>query len=310
MSDFITTSFVQDYKTTVMMLSQQMGSRLRGLVTTDTYIGKAGKAVEQFGITRAQKRLARHADTPIMDVPQGSRWVFPVDYEWADLIDDQDKLRMAIDPTSPIAQAGAVAMGRAIDDEILAAFYADAKGGQNGTTTISFGNAPITGQTVTASQLVSTDVGGTATGMNVEKLREGKRILMANNVDLDQEEIWCIITSKEHDALLGLTQVTSTDFNDRPVLVDGKVVRFLGINFKHMEFTDTNSFANTASMLNSTARLVPMFTPKAMHLGIWEDTVAKMSEREDKGYAIQVYLRQTIGATRIDESRIVQITCT
>lgn len=300
MTDFITTSFVQDYKTTVMMLTQQMGSRLRPLVTSDTYKGKAGKAVEQFGVTKAQKRQARHADTPLIEVPQYARWVFPVDYEWADLIDDQDKLRMAIDPTSPIAQAGAFAMGRAIDDEILLALYADAKTGQNGSDTTSFD---------TSGQVVASSVGGTGTNMNIEKLREAKRILMANNVDLDQEEIWCVVTSKEHDALLALTQVTSLDFNDRPVLVEGRVQRFLGINFKHMEFTDSTAFANTAGMKTGSDRYVPLFTPKALHLGIWEDTTAKMSERADKGHAIQVYLRQTIGATRIDEKRIVRIQC-
>jgi Phage capsid protein len=300
MADQITTAFVQDYKTTVMMLTQQMGSRLRNLVTFDTYTGKAGKAVEQFGATKAVKRTARHADTPLIDVPQNARWVFPVDYEWADLIDDQDKLRMAIDPTSPIAQAGAMAMGRAMDDEILGAFYGTAKTGENGTTNTTFD---------TTNQIVGPNVGGTSSGLNVAKLREAKRILMANNVDTVAEKISCVITSKEHDSLLNEIQVISTDFNDKPVLVDGLVQRFLGIDFYVMEFSDTTAFDNASAMLNSTNRYVPLFTQKAMHLGLWNDTEAKMSERDDKGYATQVYLRSTVGATRIDEKRIVRIEC-
>lgn len=300
MADFITTSFVQDYKTTVMMLAQQNGSRLRGLVTMDTYTGKAGKAVEQFGATKAVKRTSRHADTPAIDVPQYARWVYPVDYEWAALVDDQDKLRMAIDPTSPIAQAGAMAMGRAMDDEILRAFYATALTGENGTTTTAFD---------TSGQIVGPNTGGTSSGMNVAKLREAKRILMANNIDLDTEPITCLITSKEHDALLNEIQVISTDFNDRPVLVDGRVQRFLGINFKHIEFGDATAFDNSTTMLNSTNRYCPLFVPLAMHVGIWNDTEARMTERSDKGYAMQVYLRSTVGATRIDEKRIVRIEC-
>lgn len=300
MTDFITTAFVQDYKNTVIMLAQQEGSRLRDLVTMDTYTGKAGKAVEQFGVTKAIKRTSRHADTPLIDVPQDARWVFPVDYEWASLIDDQDKLRMAIDPTSPIAKAGAMAMGRAMDDEILLALYADAKTGENGTTTTSFS---------TGTQIVGPNVGGTATNLNVAKLREVKRLFMANDVDLDREQITMIVTSSEADALLGETQITSVDFNDRPTLVDGKVTRFLGINFKHMEFTNTEVFDNTAGMLNGTNRYCPAFIPSAMHVGIWDDTVAKMSERDDKGYATQVYLKSTIGATRLDEKYIVRVEC-
>ncbi len=207
---------------------------------------------------------------------------------------------MAIDPTSPIAQNGAFAMGRAMDDELLAAFYGTAKTGENGTDSTTFD---------TSNQVVGPNVGGTSTNLNVAKLREAKRILMSNDIDLDVEPVWMIITSKEADALLAETQIVSTDFNDRPVLVDGKVTRFLGINFKHMEFTNTAAFSNTASMLNSTNRYCPLFTPLGMHVGIWEDTVAKMSERDDKGYATQVYLRNTVGATRIDEKRVVRVEC-
>lgn len=300
MTDFITTAFVQDYKSTVMMLAQQQGSRLRDLVTSDSYRGKAGKAVEQFGKSKAQKRTQRHADTPLMDVDQNARWVFPVDYEWADLIDDQDKLRMAIDPTSPIAQSGAWAMGRSVDDEIIGALYGTAKTGENGTTSTIFD---------ATNQIVGPNVGGTSTNLNVAKLREGKRIFMANNIDLDMEPLWMLITSKEADAMLAETQIISTDFNDRPVLVDGKVTRFLGINFRHIEFTDSVAFDNYASMLNSTNRYCPLMTQRAMHLGVWEDMIAQMSKRDDKGYSTQVYLRQTIGATRIDEKRIVRVEC-
>ncbi len=300
MTDFITTAFVQDYKTTVMMLAQQEGSRIRDMVTSDAYRGMAGKAVEQFGKSKAQKRTSRHADTPLMDVNQDARWVYPVDYEWAELIDDQDKLRMAIDPTSPIAQAGAWAMGRAIDDEILGAFYGDAKTGQTGSTTTQFD---------TSNQVVGPNFGGTSTNLNVEKLREGKRLFRANNIDLQREKLAMVLTSKELDALLGLTQVINTDYNDRPVLVDGEVNRFLGIDFRHMEFTDSAAFDNYASMLNGSNRYCPLFVARAYHLGVWEDTMAKMSERADKGYAIQVYMRETIGATRIDEKRAVRVEC-
>jgi len=300
MVDYITTAFVQDYKTTVMMLAQQEGSRLAPLISRDTYRGKAGKAVEQFGKSKAQKRTSRHGDTPLNPTPQDARWVFPVDYEWADLIDDQDKLRMAIDPTSPIAIAGSWAMGRAMDDEVLGAFYGTAKTGENGTTNTVFDST---------NQIVGPNVGGTATNLNVAKLREVNRIFMANNIDLGREKVKMLLTSKEHDSLLAETQITSLDFNDKPVLVEGRVVRFLGIDFVQMEFTDTTSFDNASAMLNSTNRYCPAWVERGMHVGVWEDTVAKMSERDDKGYATQVYLKSTVGATRIDEKRVVRVEC-
>ncbi|MCB2012421.1 MAG: hypothetical protein KDF64_17850, partial [Geminicoccaceae bacterium] len=72
-----------------------------------SYSGKAAKAVEQVGPVTARKRTTRHADTPLISTPADARWVFPVDYEWGDLIDDEDKLRTLIDPQSPYAQNGA-----------------------------------------------------------------------------------------------------------------------------------------------------------------------------------------------------------
>ena len=123
MSFNVTTHFVQQYTTNVQLLLQQKGSKLRGTVSTGSYSGKAAKAVEQVGAVNAQKRTQRHGDTPLISTPSDARWIYPVDYEWADLIDDQDKLRMLIDPQSSYAQNGAYALGRAMDDEIISAFF-------------------------------------------------------------------------------------------------------------------------------------------------------------------------------------------
>ena len=55
------------------------------------------------------------------------------DYEYADLIDDQDKVRLLVDPTSTYARAAAAAMGRAMDDVIIAAAIGPAKPGKDGS---------------------------------------------------------------------------------------------------------------------------------------------------------------------------------
>jgi hypothetical protein len=68
-----------------------------------------------------------NSDTPLMDTPHTRRMVTMTDYEYADLIDSQDKIRMLADPTSTYARAAAAAMGRAMDDVIIAAMYGAAK---------------------------------------------------------------------------------------------------------------------------------------------------------------------------------------
>lgn len=291
MSFNITTHFVQQYTTNVQLLLQQKGSKLRNAVTVGSYTGKAAKAIEQVGPVTAQKRTIRHGDTPLISTPADARWVFPVDYEWADLIDDQDKLRMLIDPTSSYSQNGAYALGRAMDDEIITAFFADAKTGENGSTTTAFG----------ANQDVVVATGSTgATGLNISKLREAKKILMANEVDIDNDPLFCIITAQQHDDLLNEAQAISLDYNTRPVLVDGKITAFMGFNFIHTERLPLNS---------STQRRVPAFAKSGMHLGLFNDINTMISERADKGYATQVYVKGTFGATRTEEGKVVEIVC-
>ena len=292
MSFNVTTHFVQQYTTNVQLLLQQKGSKLRGTVSTGSYSGKAAKAVEQVGAVNAQKRTQRHGDTPLISTPSDARWIYPVDYEWADLIDDQDKLRMLIDPQSSYAQNGAYALGRAMDDEIISAFFGTAKTGENGSTSTAF---------ATGTQQISVSTGSTgATGLNIAKLREAKKILMENEVDIDNEQLFCVITAEQHDDLLNEAQAISLDYNTRPVLVDGRITAFMGFNFVHCERLGVDG---------SSYRRVPVYAKSGVHLGMWNDINTQISERADKGYSTQVYCKGTFGATRTEEKKVVEILC-
>ncbi len=290
MSFDVSTAFVQQYKTNVEMLLQQRGSKLRAAVMSDSYTGKAGKAVEQIGPVTAQKRTTRHADTPLISTPHDARWVFPTDYEWADLVDDQDKLRMLNDPSSAYAVNGAMALGRAIDDEIITAAFADAKTGEDGTDVTPFD---------TAGQQVAVDVGaGAAAGMNIAKLRAAKTILMGNEVDIDVDTLYVTLSARQHDDLLRETQATSLDYNTKPVLVDGKISAFMGFNFIHSERLGVDGSGHRRNIA---------WAKSGLHLGVWNDITTRIGERADKSHATQVYVKGTFGATRVEEGKVVEI---
>ena len=284
MSDQVNVAFVQQYKNNVAHLLQQKGSKLRDSVMTGTATGKAAKVVEQVGAVNAVKRTTRHADTPLISTPHSARWTFPVDYEWADLIDDQDKVRMLINPQSPYAVNGAHAMGRAIDDEILGAFFGTSKTGENGSTDEAF-----SGNTVSA---------GTTGALEIGQLLEGKRILMENEVDLDNDQIFMAITAGQHEDLLGMPQIQTIDSNSTKVLVDGQVRSFLGINFVTTQRLDTSVAASQDC---------PMWAKSGMHLTVWNDIATKIEERADKSFATQVYVKGTFGATRLELGKVVKI---
>ena len=137
-------------------------------------------------------------------------------------------------------------------------------------------------------------------GLTVAKLREAKRILMAGELDLDFEVLTCAVKAKQHDNLLAEIQVISLDFNERPVMQEGKVTRFLGINFKHTELIG-NDGSNDE---------VPVYAKSGMCLGVWNETSADVTQRKDlAGLPWQVYVFGTYGATRKEAKKIVRIDC-
>ena len=285
MSVQITTAFVEQYKSNVFHLSQQKGSRLRDAVRAETVVGKS-HFFERIGSTAAQKRTSRHSDTPRVDTPHSRRKVTMEDYDWADLIDQEDKVRMLISPESEYAQAGAWAMGRAMDDAIIDAASGNAFGGVAGGSTVALPSG-------------QKSVNGSA-GLSVTKLISAKEILDANSVD-PEEPRYCVVTSKQLSDLLAITQITSADFNSVKALVQGDIDTFMGFKFIRTERLDTNSSSN---------RLVLAFAQSGIGLAVGSDIQTRITERADKNYATQVFLSMTICATRIEDEKVVEIECT
>ena len=286
MSFQVTTAFVQQYTTNVQLLLQQRGSKLRDKVSVGSYTGKAAKAVEQIGAVTAQKRTTRHGDTPMISTPHAARWVFPSDYEWADLIDDQDKLRMLIDPTSPYSINGAMSLGRAMDDEIILGALGTNKVGENGADNQVF----LAGNVIPAA----------ATGLTIAKLRAARLRLAQAEVDMDADPIFFAASAKQLDNLLGTTEVTSSDYNTVKALTKGEVDSFMGFKFVSIERLPVNG---------SGERRCLAWAKSGLHLGLWEDIQSKITERADKSYATQVYVKGTFGGTRIEEAKVVEIDC-
>ena len=166
MSTNITTAFVQQYSANIQMLSQQMGSLLRDKVRLESVVGK-NAFFDQVGSVTAVEKTSRHSDTPQIDTPHARRRVSLADYEFADLIDQQDKVRLLIDPTSSYAQAAAMAMGRAMDDVVISAALGTAFTGETGSTS-----------TANANQIVHG-----STGLTIAKLRSAKETLDLGSVD-------------------------------------------------------------------------------------------------------------------------------
>jgi hypothetical protein len=284
MSTQITTAFVEQYSANVLQLSQQRGSRLRSAVRVEPVTGK-NAFIDRIGAVAARRRTARHSDTPQLDTPHSRRRVSLVDYDWADLIDDADKVRMLVDPASPYAMAGGWAMGRSMDDEVIAAFTGNASAGVDGSLSVA----------LPASQLIA----HASAGLTIDKLLKAKEVLDGADVD-DGTSRYVAVTAKQITNLLSATEVKSADYNTVKALVRGEVDTFLGFKFIRTERLAKDAGGN---------RQVIVWAEDGVVLALGKEPVARISERSDKNYATQVYYSMSIGATRLEEAKVVAIAC-
>jgi hypothetical protein len=251
-----------------------------GVVGEDTYM-------DQIGKTAAVKRTTRHADTPIVNTEWQRRKIAMVDYDWADLIDKADKLKMLADPTSEYTMNASYALGRAIDDEIITKAFGTAYTGKTGATSTTFpaGNVIAVG----------------ASGLSIAKLLDAKELLDNNDVDEDEPR-YIAVTGTQLKDLLATTEVKSADYNTVKALVKGELNTFCGFTFIRVSTslldTDSDSY-----------RRVIAWARNGLGLAISKDITTQITERADKNYSIQVYATLGLGATRLDEDKVVEIKC-
>ena len=207
------------------------------------------------------------------------------DFQYADLIDDQDRVRLLIDPTSTYGRAAAAAMGRAMDDEIISAALGTALTGKDGSTS----TALPSGQKIAVA----------SAGLTIAKLVSAKEILDAASVDPSIPR-HIVVSPKQISDLLNNTTVTSSDFNTVKALAQGEINTFVGFNFivSNRLNTDTNG-----------DRQVIAFASDGIKVAMGKEPTAKIEERADKSYATQIYYCQTMGATRMEEAKVVEIAC-
>lgn len=306
MSQEITVAFVQQYGSNVFHLSQQQGSLLQDKVRKESQNGKS-KFFDRIGAVSAIKKVGRHSPTPQMDTPHSRRMVTLEDYEHNDFVDDQDKIRMLIDPTSEYAMAAAWALGRSKDDNIIENALGNAYGGEKGETAVSLPN----------SQSYAANASGAFTNLTVATLRKIKTIFDANEVSKALKR-YMAVTSSQIESLLGQTEVTSSDYNTVKALAQGDVNTFLGFEFVQIERLNTVAAGRLASPTTGAVgsgstiagyRSCIAWAQDGLLLSTGEDMINKIDPRPDLSYATQVYSRMSIGSTRMEEVKVVEVIC-
>ncbi len=310
----ISTAFVQQFTTNIYNLAQQKGSRLRSFCRNESIKGDS-MYIERLGLATAQEKAGQHSDMPLLDIVNTRNRLSLTDFEWASLVDTEDKLKLLIDPVSAYSQAAMNALGRSIDDVLIAAALGNAHRGSAGATSTA----------LTAGQHIGCVSGGALSGFNVSTLRKVKQKFDAADIDPSIPR-HIAISSVELQSLLGQTEVINADYANVKALAEGAIDTYMGFKFHRLERLPTNStpFRASSSFVATVAldtgavtlstgngdalRRCFAWAEDGLVLGLGQEPMGSIDRRVDKsGIPWQPSARMSIGAERLEESKVVCI---
>lgn len=183
----------------------QMAGLLRPHIRVKTGVVGGTAEFRRYGRGVATPRVPQ-TDVTVMNTGYAKRQALLADWNAAEYTDVFDQATTNIDEQPIVATNIASAIGRREDQMVLDAMDA-----------------------ANASVNVDTAVGGAASGLNMAKLRRAKRIMDQRAVPAGMRGF--IHSAEGLEQLLGLTEVTSADFNAVRVLTNGEVNQFLNFTF-------------------------------------------------------------------------------
>lgn len=311
MNSQIETWRVQAYAANVYHLSQQKGSRLAGLARKESFVGKT-EYFDRLALATAQVKQGRNSDTPDLNITHSRRQLTTVTYEWATLVDRKDKLQNIHSPESEYSMAAMHALGRSMDEVLIAAAFGTAYVGETGSSS----------QTLGTAQKVAAVSSGAISGANIQLLRKAK--LKMDSAEVEGRR-YIVHAADFLEDLLSQTETTSSDYNTVKALVRGELNEYMGFTFIHSELvnaTDASTLDSDTFKYNTTTGLydasgTAVSTSDSVALAVAEGglilgenvngRVSRVGERADKGYSNQIYSAMDLGAVRMEEAKVLQL---
>lgn len=286
-------SFVQNYGQNVLMMAQQTGSKLRDKVMNETATGERFYFELYNRNTGLSQVTTRFESINPTDTSFERRAVDLLDYDDAQLVDTFDKVKMLIDPASPIVQAQAAQFARKIDDIIIQGLYTDMKTGKTGSGT-SAANAAVA---------VNSWAYGNGTGnagMTISKIIEAMTAF--DNADVQMDDRYLVLDPVNHSKLLATVEATSSDFVTGRNLQTGEVDSLCGFKLiKHTGLpTDGSGYRRCFAFQKTGVGLVTAINP-----------TFDISIRKDiRSQPWQAYVKMSMAATRLENNKVKEILCT
>lgn len=316
MSFEVTTSFVQQYKDNVVQLAQQKGSRLRSCVKVVPNIVGMNYYFERIGATGAVIKTGRHVATPLISTPHSRRRVSMTTVQWGEAIDNDDKLKLLINPESEYVEAAQKVFGRTMDDFIIDGALNNAFSGQDGATSVGFPAAQVIADTA-ITNLTSLDT-GTDDGKHLspQRMLKVKQLFDLADVDPDEDR-YIVVSPKQITDMLSRVSVTSADYNTIKALAEGAVDTYMGFKFVMSNRLPTISstpfgpfgrdYSGFPGTVTASDRICFAFAMSGIGFALQEDVKTEIAKDPSLSFATRLYMEMVMGSTRIEEARVVAV---
>ena len=272
----VSASFVVQYEAEVHMAYQRGGSRLRNTVRVKTgVVGKSDKFT-RIGKGAATQKTRHGAVTP-MNVDHSQVEAFLADWYAPDYVDVLDEYKIKHDERRALTQSGAYAIGRKVDDILIA--------------------AAMTG--LPAGQVLG---GATPAILNLDAVLDAFALL--NNLDVpDDGRRFAIVGPYQWNHLLKIDQFAKSDYvgEDAPVWLKGtEAKRWLNIIWMmHTGLTGANNKTGNTNCL--------LYHQTAIGLAEGGPGVKSEINYVPEKVAFLCNNMISAGAVRIDDTGVVQL---
>jgi hypothetical protein len=278
-------TYLQD---NIIALAQQKTAKIAPILMQKTVSGKA--TFFNRGASRSMAAVVDvHGDSPINAQEFSRRMLTTQSFNDGDMVDKKEINDLMMDPRPFITQQLNAAFQRKCDEVAYDALIGNAYSGEAGATAVTLASFDSGSHVIAA--------GGT--GLTLTKVQNSLKLLRKAKVNLDAEQAYLIVDSEGMDDLLGEEKFTSTRYNNGMGVQSGVVGEILGFQVIHAHILDDYGSAGDYRAL--------VLVPSAGVFATARGLELNMAERADKQFNYYVYVEAEIGATRLEEEKVIDI---
>jgi hypothetical protein len=287
-------SLVQDFQTQFddtwhQVVAQQLDQRFAGTYELKNVKG-AYFRIDLYGSSTDVMREVTDRAGPSQpsNIPTGQRWLRPRPYDKTTIYDEFDPVALGElpDPEGPAIMTHATVANRNKDIVLINGATGTNFTGPNGTTQV---------QLLAANQIAVTFGNGSVNiGMTLKKMTQARYVLDSNEVP--QMDRFLGYSAKQLNNLLtNVDQVANYLYNDVKALVDGKIQRFLGFDFKLTQLLPVTSAG---------IRTCIFWQKRFLKMGIGSDTRTHVDVIATQKHALQIRTVMLLDLTRTEEAGV------